>query len=113
MPTLETEPVTGPRILAVDDVEAKRYAWQRILTRAGFRVSTASTGTEALDRVKENPDLIILDVRLPDIDGLEICRRIKGEASTASIPVLHISASLISPEDRAAALEGGADGYLT
>ena len=113
MPTLEMEPGNGARILAVDDVEAKRYAWERILTRAGFRVFTASTGSEALIRSKENPDLIILDVRLPDIDGLEVCRRIKAESSTSSIPVLHISASLITPEDRTAALEGGADGYMT
>jgi PAS domain S-box-containing protein len=113
MPTVRNDAGNGARILAVDDVEAKRYAWERILTRAGFQVFTASTGTEALIRVKENPDLVILDVRLPDIDGLDVCRRIKGESSTASIPVLHISASLISPEDRTAALEGGADGYLT
>jgi PAS domain S-box-containing protein len=101
------------RILAVDDVEAKRYAWERILTRAGFAVSFASSGEEALTRVKEMPDLVILDVRLPDIGGLEVCRRIKEEPATSSIPVLHISASLIAPEDRAIALAGGADGYLS
>ncbi|RPH44025.1 MAG: response regulator, partial [Planctomycetota bacterium] len=107
-------PPDGPiRILAVDDVEAKRYAWERILTRAGFKVSIASTGEEALARVKEMPDLVILDVRLPDIGGLEVCRRIKDEPTTASIPVLHISASLIAPEDRTLALAGGADGYLS
>jgi CheY-like chemotaxis protein len=72
-------PNGGTRILAVDDVEAKRYAWQRILTRAGFAVSIASSGEEALLRVKEMPDLVILDVRLPDIGGLEVCRRIKEE----------------------------------
>ena len=106
-------PNGGTRILAVDDVEAKRYAWQRILTRAGFAVSIASSGEEALLRVKEMPDLVILDVRLPDIGGLEVCRRIKEEPATSSIPVLHISASLIAPEDRALALAGGADGYLS
>jgi PAS domain S-box-containing protein len=103
----------GARILAVDDIEAKRYAWEKVLTKAGFAVSTASTGLEALELARNEPDLIILDVHLPDIDGLEVCRRIKEEPSTASIPVLHISASLISPEDRATALDGGADGYLT
>jgi len=113
MGIVDGEAGNGAKILAVDDVEAKRYAWVKILTRAGFHVSTASTGKEALTRVKENPDLVILDVRLPDIDGLDVCRRIKAEASTASIPVLHISASLITSEDRATALEGGADGYLT
>jgi PAS domain S-box-containing protein len=103
----------NPRILAVDDLEAKRYAWERVLTRAGFDVFTASSGNEALRRSKENPDLIILDVRLPDIGGIEVCRKIKDEPSTASIPVLHISASLITSEDRTRALESGADGYLT
>lgn len=102
----------GIRILAVDDVEAKRYTWTKILTRAGFHVLTASTGQEALALVKDLPDLIILDVRLPDIGGMEVCRRIKHEPETSSIPVLHVSASLITPEDRAIALEGGADGYL-
>ena len=106
-------PNGATRILAVDDVEAKRYAWQRILTRAGFAVSMAASGEEALARVKEMPDLVILDVRLPDIGGLEVCRRIKEEPATASIPVLHISASLIAPEDCANALAGGADGYLS
>lgn len=105
--------VSAPRILAVDDVEAKRYAWQKVLARAGFSVETASSGREALERVLTQPDLVILDVRMPDIDGLEVCRRIKEGASTSSIPVLHVSASLVSAEDRVAALEGGADGYLT
>lgn len=104
---------TGTEILAVDDVEAKRYVWEKVLTGAGFTVRTASSGREALDLAKTLPDLIILDVRLPDIDGLEVCRRIKEQPITSSIPVLHVSASLITPEDRAQALEGGADGYLT
>ncbi|MBV8882086.1 MAG: response regulator [Planctomycetaceae bacterium] len=109
----DNDPFTGAQILAVDDDEVKRYSWQRILTRAGFDVVIASTGGEALQRSKDNPALIILDVRLPDISGTEVCRKLKASASTSSIPVLHISASLITPEDRTAALEGGADGYLT
>ena len=113
MSSSEEVALAGTRILAVDDVEAKRYTWMKILTRAGFKVVTASTGQEALDMAKDMPDLIILDVRLPDIGGMEVCRRIKDEPQTSSIPVLHISASLISPEDRATALEGGADGYLS
>jgi len=108
-----TDGFAGARILAVDDDEVKRYAWDRILTRAGFSVFTASTGGEALLRSQENPDLIILDIRLPDMNGMEVCRKIKDEPATSFIPVLHISASLITPEDRTAALEGGADGYLT
>lgn len=112
MAIAQAEASGGARILAVDDVEAKRYAWVKILTRAGFHVSTASTGKEALALVKDGPDLVILDVRLPDINGMDVCRQIKAGASTASIPVLHISASLITSEDRAIALESGADGYL-
>lgn len=112
-PPPDSESFAGATILAVDDIEAKRYAWERILKRAGFIVQTASTGGEALRRAGENPDLIILDVRLPDISGTEVCRKLKAQESTSSIPILHISASLITPEDRTAALEGGADGYLT
>lgn len=109
----EPDPFAGARILAVDDDEVKRYSWERVLTRAGFEVSTAGTGGECLAQSQLKPDLIILDIRLPDISGLEVCKRLKAAAATSFIPVLHISASMITPEDRTAALEGGADGYLT
>ena len=101
------------RVLLVDDTEQNRYVLSRILARAGMEVEQSTTGKEALERVKSCPDLVILDVKLPDISGYEVCRRIKIDPVTQSIPVLQISASFVSNESKAQALEGGADGYLT
>lgn len=72
-----------------------------------------ATGLEALERVRSRPDVVVLDVKLPDISGYEVCRRIKSNSATARVPVLQISASFVSNESKAQALEGGADGYLT
>ncbi len=68
---------------------------------------------KALERVRELPDLVILDVKLPDMSGYQVCQRIKSDPLTACVPVLQISASFVSNESKAQALEGGADGYLT
>ena len=99
-------------ILHVDDDEANRYAVTRSLTKAGFAVEEAADASSALQKVARRPDLVILDVRLPDMDGFEVCRRIKADPTSASIPVLHLSASAISSEDKAYGLNGGADAYL-
>ena len=101
-----------PVILHVDDDEGCRYVVARMLRGAGFRVVQAATGAEALRRAAEGPDLVILDVRLPDLDGFEVCRRLKADPATASIPVLHLSATLTEPEARARGLDLGADAYL-
>ena len=105
-------PIAKPRILHVDDDEANRYAITRSLVRAGYEVIEAGTGHEALARLSTRPELIILDVRLPDIDGFEVCRRIKADPATANIPVLHLSANFISSADKAHGLDTGADAYL-
>lgn len=102
-----------PRILIADDREENRYILRRVLARAGFDCVEAASGSVALEIAQSLPDLIILDVRLPDMSGYEVCRQIKGNPRTASIPVLQISASFVSAEDRVRALETGADGYLT
>src|SRR5262249_48329409 len=78
-------------ILNVDDDLATRYAVTRTLQRAGFTVREASTGQEALALARENPDLILLDVQLPDITGFEVCQRLKADPATAPIPVLQMS----------------------
>ena len=101
------------RILNVDDNEAGRYAVSKILTRAGFEVIEAATGQDALRLVATQPDLVLLDVNLPDIDGFEVCARIKADPATAGIPVVHLSASFVASDDRAEGLERGADAYLT
>ena len=101
-------------ILSVDDNEASRYAVGRTLRQAGFRVIEAGTGMEALRRARdEAPDLILLDVKLPDVDGFEVSRRLKADSETTSIPVLQITATYSSTEHWAQALNAGADGYLT
>jgi PAS domain S-box-containing protein len=100
-------------ILLVDDDAAKRYTLAKTLSRAGFEVQEATTGSEALRLVAGRPDLVILDVKLPDIDGFEVCRRIKSDPATSAIPVLHISTTFIHLEDKLQGLDSGADGYLT
>ncbi|MBW3628296.1 MAG: response regulator, partial [Gemmatimonadetes bacterium] len=100
-------------VLNVDDYEAGRYATTRVLRQAGYDVVEATTGTEALLKAEEHPDIIVLDVNLPDVDGFEVCRRLKEAPATASIPVLYLSAAYRGPEHRVQGLEMGADGYLT
>jgi PAS domain S-box-containing protein len=100
-------------ILSVDDNEAGRYAVTRILKKAGFDVIEAVNGTDALTLAAEqHPDLVLLDVNLPDMSGFEVCRRLKQDTETASIPVVHLSATFVHTRERVHGLEGGADGYL-
>ena len=104
---------TPQTILAVDDNDAFRYSVVRRLRDAGFYVTEAATGAEALRLAREEPVLITLDINLPDIDGFEVCRRLKSDPVTREIPVLHLSASCIGSENKVRGLEGGADAYLT
>lgn len=101
------------RILIADDRVENRYVICRILESAGFHCMQVGTGVGALEIAQTLPDLIVLDVRLPDMSGYEVCQRIKRDPHTSSIAILQISASFTSSEDRARALEGGADAYLT
>ncbi len=101
-------------ILNVDDDEGARYAKTRIFERAGYRVLEAATGGDALSLVHdERPQLVLLDVGLPDINGIEICRRIKKNAASKHTMVLQVSASCVRPQERAMGLDGGADVYLS
>lgn len=100
-------------ILHVDDNEANRYIVARILQNAGFTVVEAATGAAGLKAIAEHqPALVILDVKLPDISGFEVCRQIKSNPATAFIPVLHLSASFVQSQDKAEGLDSGADAYL-
>ena len=108
-----TSSATGlPSILVVDDRPASRYATAHALRKSGFDVVEASTGKEALELSIRIPDAIVLDIKLPDILGYEVCRRIKANAATSHIPVLQLSAFL-SDESKVYSLESGADAYLT
>lgn len=103
----------APVVLNVDDYASSRYLRTRVLRDAGFEVVEAGTGEEALKAAQATrPGVILLDVHLPDMSGLEVCQRLKADPATAAIPVVHLSASFITPADRVAGLEGGADGYL-
>jgi len=102
-----------PRILIADDREETRYILARILRGQGYECVEVGSGVQTLRAARSVPDLVILDVRLPDSSGYEICRKLKSDPVTQSISILQISASFVSPEDRVRALEAGADGYLT
>lgn len=107
---MNTHPI---QILNVDDNDGARYAKTRILQSAGFDVVEAANGTDALDMVRRLlPALVLLDVKLPDINGLEVCRRIKAESDSSTVLVLQTSAALTGRADKIRGLEGGADNYL-
>jgi PAS domain S-box-containing protein len=101
-------------ILNVDDYGPARYSRSRILRSAGFEVLEASTGKEALELLRaHHPQLVILDVNLPDVSGFEVCRQIKESPDTAHVLVMHMSASSVGVENKVAGLTSGCDGYLT
>jgi CheY-like chemotaxis protein len=101
------------QVLIVDDYPGARYLRSRILSDAGYEVLEASTGTEALALVSERmPSLILLDVNLPDISGLEVCEQLKRNPATSSIPIIQITGAWISEEARQKGLASGADAYL-
>ena len=104
-----TEPSAD--LLLVDDDEAKRYILATWLRRAGHTVTEAATGEEALAHT-DGAELVLLDVNLPDMSGFEVCRRIKADPRTASIPVIQVSATAVEVADRAHGLTQGADAYL-
>ncbi len=104
-------PAPETSILVVDDDDGGRYVKAHTLARQGYTVSEAALGEAALEQIAASvPDMVLMDVRLPDGDGVEFCRRIK--AAHPQIAVLQTSSALISAQDRALALEAGADSYL-
>jgi signal transduction histidine kinase len=107
------DPLHTGLILNVDDTDAARYAKSRLLTRAGYRVIEAGTGMEALAMVRaEFPDLVLLDTKLPDIDGFDVCRALKNDPCTRMVLVLQTSASYIGTSDKVHGIDCGADNYL-
>ncbi len=100
-------------ILNVDNDEASRRLKSLVLQSAGFRTIEADTGPQAFDAISlHSPALVLLDVNLPGFDGFEVCRRIKADRRTRSIPVVHISAARVADADLVHGLEAGADTYL-
>ncbi|MGV8122363.1 MAG: PAS domain S-box protein [Candidatus Xenobiia bacterium LiM19] len=103
----------GCRVLVVDDDDNYRRYISLILSRKGFLVQEACLGSEAIEMAMAVPDIILLDVNLPDMDGYQICRVLKSDLKTRAIPVIHFTSASASSKEKATALAGGADGYLT
>ncbi len=102
-----------PRILVVDDEPEAVELVEFNLKQAGYAVATAADGAEALKKVRaQPPDLIVLDVMLPEMDGFEICKMLRLEPATARVPVIMLTAKA-AEIDRVLGLELGADDYLT
>ena len=100
-------------VLNVDDTAANRYIKSRALRQAGFHVVEAGTAEAALALVHERrPDLILLDIKLPDMSGLDMCRLLKGDPRTHDIPVVHISATFVDEMTKASSMNVGAEVYL-
>ena len=101
------------RILIVDDSRVQRMLYTDILVSEGYEVSQASSGTEALGLVGEiRPDLVLLDVMLPDITGIEVCKRIKSDQALSSTSVILFSAARVNSQSQVSGMESGADDYL-
>lgn len=105
-------PEPRARILFVEDDMGKRYVIARQLRLAGFEVEEAETGESGLAKARPDHDVMILDLRLPDLHGWEVCRRIKNHPDLHGMMVLELSATLSTAQDRAKGLEMGADAYL-
>jgi CheY-like chemotaxis protein len=106
--------MNGPAmILIVEDNEANRLLAGAVLEREGYRVEMAGNAEEALQKLANgSPDLILMDVQMPGMDGLTLTRRLKGDARTADIPVVALTA-LAMMGDRERTLEAGCSGYIS
>jgi DNA-binding response OmpR family regulator len=102
-----------PTLLVVDDEPDIAKLVARIFEKRGYRVNVAGDGAEALASVaKDRPDLLILDLNLPKIDGWEVCRRLKGDPTTRAIPIIMLTAAHANVDDANIGLGLGADEYV-
>jgi len=105
--------VPGRQILVVEDNERNMKLVRELLEATGYRTIEAATGSQALDLARERrPDLVLMDIRLPDTDGVEALSRLRADDRTASIPVLAVTAQAMQG-DRERCLAAGFDGYLS
>ena len=98
-------------VLVVDDNEASRYGTARALRAAGFDTLEAPGGALALE-LSQHASAVVLDVHLPDVHGLEVCRLIRARPETARVPIIHVSAMYVTEADRRAGAQAGSDVYL-
>ncbi|HBE50825.1 MAG TPA: response regulator, partial [Cyanobacteria bacterium UBA11369] len=102
-----------PRILIIDDEESIFEVIEGLLLREGYDLTYVSSGKEALNQIEEiQPDVILLDLMMPEMDGLETCQQIKANQRWCHIPIIMVTA-LSSKEDLARSLESGADDFLS
>src|SRR5215216_2929155 len=107
------ETASGRKILIVEDEQDVADLLTLNLRKVGYKVSTAADGATGLQQARDDkPDFIILDLMLPKMSGLEVCRILKGDAATAPIPILMLTAKA-EEIDRIVGLEFGADDYVT
>ena len=105
--------MTGTTILYVEDNEDNAYMLSRRLTRRGYKVVVATDGNEGVDKAQElNPDLILMDLNLPVIDGWTATRMLRDNTTTSSIPIIVVSSHAL-PGERENALDAGCDEYET
>lgn len=105
--------MSNQRVLVVDDDEKIRFTMQRILTAEGLDVSTASDGAEGLIVFEQvRPDLVLLDVSMPRLNGFEVCERLKGDAETRLVPVVIVTSGA-DLDNRVRGIDAGADDFLS
>jgi DNA-binding response OmpR family regulator len=103
----------GKKILVIEDDPGSRRLTEFTLKREGYEVFLASNGLEGLNRINQDqPDLVVLDVMLPGIDGYEIARRIRSQPKTEKLPILMLSGK-VRAEDKAIGMQVGANDYLS
>jgi two-component system cell cycle response regulator DivK len=103
----------GEQILVVEDNEKNMKLFRDVLLATGYRTLEATTGVEAVELAAEHaPDLVLMDIQLPDLDGVEALRRLRGDERTAAIPVLAVTAQAMRG-DRQRLLAAGFDGYVS
>lgn len=107
-----TQAQSPVRVLVVDDNPVTRYATVRVLSAAGFQTVEAESGQEALQRADTTVSAVVLDVNLPDIDGFQVCRTLRERPDTATVPVVHLSATYVADYDKVRGLDAGASAYL-
>lgn len=104
---------SSEKILIVDDEAQNREVLRRLMTRLGYEATTAANGDAALRVIgTDRPDLVLLDVSMPGIDGIEVCRRIKAEKATRLVPVVLVT-TLTTSEDRVRGIDAGADDFIS
>ena len=111
---MKPEPATqGLRILNIDDDEIARYVKTRILRQGGHQVIEAASGGEALAHIAAGAlDLAVLDVKLPDMSGFEVARRIRDNPATSGLPIVQVSAICVTDDDERDGIHSGADAFI-